>query len=143
MVRLWHDGYCCRGNVNNMAGCIGEFTVVGKMPTINEMVAASKIHFAVYSKMKKKWTNMAWAMALKEHVPAAEHPVIIKMTWFETTKSRRDPDNVVASKKFILDGLVKAKVIKDDSHKYVRGFIDRVEYKGDKHCVRVQVFSNP
>lgn len=118
---------------------LGSFIVKAKLPTLNEMISASKIHFAVYSKMKKKWTNMVWAMALKEHVDKATEPVVVRMLWFEPAKSRRDPDNVVASKKFILDGLVKAGVIENDSHKYVEGFIDKVYYKGTEHFVEVQV----
>lgn len=38
---------------------------------------------------------------------------IVTLTYYFKTRHRRDPDNY--SGKFILDGLVKAKVIEDDS----------------------------
>lgn len=54
-----------------------------------------------------------------------DKPVVINFEWHEKTK-RRDADNIASAKKFILDALVKTKVLKDDSRKYVIGFYDKI-----------------
>lgn len=49
--------------------------------------------------------------------------VIVRFEWHERTK-KRDADNIASAKKFILDALVKSRVLEDDSRKYVKGFYD-------------------
>lgn len=49
--------------------------------------------------------------------------VIVRFEWHEKTK-KRDADNIAFAKKFILDALVKMRVLEDDSRKYVKGFYD-------------------
>lgn len=49
-------------------------------------------------------------------------PVKIHFKWFVKNK-KKDPDNI-AFKKSILDGLVLAGVLQNDTQKFVRGFSD-------------------
>ena len=49
--------------------------------------------------------------------------VMVRFEWHEKTK-KRDADNIASAKKFILDALVKMRVLPDDSRKYVKGFYD-------------------
>lgn len=49
--------------------------------------------------------------------------VMLRFEWHERTK-KRDADNIASAKKFILDALVKMRVLPDDSRKYVKGFTD-------------------
>ena len=51
--------------------------------------------------------------------------VKVRFEWHESTK-KRDADNIVFAKKFILDALVKMRVLPNDSRKYVKGFTDDV-----------------
>lgn len=65
-----------------------------------------------YREEKERWAEL---IILKCR-PKPEKPlenVTVRLTYFFRTKGRRDPDNY--SGKFILDGLVKAGIIKDDS----------------------------
>ena len=48
---------------------------------------------------------------------------MVRFEWHERTK-KRDADNIASAKKFILDALVKMKVLEDDSRKFVKGFYD-------------------
>jgi Holliday junction resolvase RusA-like endonuclease len=48
---------------------------------------------------------------------------MVRFEWHERTK-KRDADNIASAKKFILDALVKMRVLPDDSRKYVKGFYD-------------------
>lgn len=55
-------------------------------------------------------------------------PVIGHFTWIEENK-RRDLDNICFAKKFILDALVQAQILKDDNRKIVTNFTDSFEYE--------------
>jgi len=64
-------------------------------------------------------------------LPIFTKKVILWCRWMEGNK-RRDPDNVFAGQKFILDAMVNLGVIKDDSQDYVAAIfhtlaIDRVK----------------
>ena len=47
-----------------------------------------------------------------------KYPIKLKIAWYEPD-NRRDVDNITFAVKFILDELVSAGIIKDDSRKYV------------------------
>ena len=65
-----------------------------------------------YQNEKKRWAQLIWLKCR----PKPENPLDkaeVKLTYYFKTKGRRDPDNY--SGKFILDGLVKAGILADDS----------------------------
>lgn len=70
-----------------------------------------------YREEKKRWEQL---VKLKCR-PVPEKPLsraVVRITYFFRTKGRRDPDNY--SGKFILDGLVRAGIICDDSFSNIR-----------------------
>jgi len=113
-----------------------KFDIEGRLPGLNEMIDAAKKgkgKYQPYSIMKQTYTDMvAW---LAKKLPAYEKVALI-ITWHEPDQ-RRDPDNIMAGQKFILDGLVAAGTIPNDSQKYVRGIVHR--FKVDRKNPRVEV----
>ena len=113
-----------------------KFDIEGRLPGLNEMIDAAKKgkgKYQPYSMMKQTYTDMvAW---LAKKLPAYEKAVLV-ITWYEPDR-RRDPDNIMAGQKFILDGLVAAGTIPNDSQKYVRGIMHRFEV--DRQNPRVEV----
>jgi Holliday junction resolvase RusA-like endonuclease len=66
-----------------------------------------------------------------------DKPVIIEFDFYEKDE-RRDVDNVAGvAHKFILDSLVMKGILKDDSQKYVKGFVDK--FHVDKKNPRIEV----
>ena len=110
--------------------------VHGELPHLNKVIRLSKGHWSGYSKDKKQWTEkVAWE-AVAQNVTQVTDPAYIAFEWF--TKDRRvDPDNVRFAAKYILDGLTKARVLPDDSMRWIRGFKDY--FAVDKENPRVQV----
>jgi hypothetical protein len=110
--------------------------IVGPLPGMNEMIAAAKGSGGRgrgYATMK-----LAWTLKVKSEAKGLR-PVsraFLRFTWFESSR-RRDPDNVCAAKKFILDGLVAAGVLPKDGWASVAGFSDR--WAVDKARPRVEV----
>lgn len=113
-----------------------KFDIEGRLPGLNEMIDAAKQgkgKYQPYSIMKQTYTDtVAW---LAKKLPAYEKVALI-ITWHEPDQ-RRDPDNIMAGQKFILDGLVAAGTIPNDSQKYVRGIVHR--FKVDRKNPRVEV----
>jgi len=110
-------------------------TIPGRLPGLNEIIAAAKSHYAKYSTEKKEYTEeVAW-LAKHARLPKFEKARLV-ITWFEPDR-RRDPDNIMAGQKFILDGLVAAGAIPNDSQKYIQGIVHR--FRVDKRNPRVEV----
>ena len=110
-----------------------KFEIPGRLPGFNEIIEAAKRNPHEYARMKETCTAMvAW---LAKKLPAYEKVALI-ITWYEPDL-RRDPDNIMAGQKFILDGLVAAGTIPNDSQKYVRGIVHR--FKVDRKNPRVEV----
>ena len=101
------------------------FTINKRLPGMNDILAAAKQtgKGIAYSKMKKHIGEFI-AYEIRTHganKTEIEEPIAIKITWFEKTK-RRDPDNISAGVKFILDAMVKERVIKTDGWKSSYGW---------------------
>lgn len=73
---------------------------------------AKGFHF-VYQEDKKNWEWLVKAAVGKNRPKNPIEKSIVTLIYYFPTKHRRDPDNY--SGKFLLDGLVKSGVIKDDS----------------------------
>ena len=63
-------------------------------------------------------------------------PINLKITWYCKNK-RKDKDNVAFGIKFILDGMIEARVIPNDGWGEIANFEPRVEV--DKDCPRIEV----
>ena len=113
-------------------------TIPGRLPGMNEIIAAAKLrkrNYKEYAVMKDKNTEQVAWLAIQSHIPRFEKAYFI-ITWYEPDL-RRDPDNIMAGQKFIMDGLVQAGVIPDDSQKYIAGIVHR--FRVDKRRPRVEV----
>lgn len=113
-----------------------KFEIPGRLPGFNEIIEAAKQgkgNYQPYARMKEEYTTMvAW---LAKKLPAYEKVALI-ITWYEPDL-RRDPDNVMAGQKFILDGMVAAGTIPNDSQKHIKGIVHRFEV--DRQNPRVEV----
>lgn len=110
-----------------------KFEIPGRLPGLNEIIDAAKRNPHEYARMKETCTAMvAW---LAKKLPRFEKVALV-ITWYEPDQ-RRDLDNIMAGQKFILDGLVAAGTIPNDSQKYVRGIMHRFEV--DRQNPRVEV----
>lgn len=120
-----------------MRKCIGEFIINERMPGLNDIIKVSKAHWAAYATMKKKYTELACSAA--SDIGPADGKVMLHIEWHEPKGGQRDPDNIWASKKFILDGLVNAGVIPDDNKNHVYGVMDTTRYDMPPKKFRVEV----
>lgn len=110
-------------------------TVPGKFPGMNDIVAAAKKHYACYSKMKRENTQLF--SLVTRNIPKVEGQADIIFTWNFKNK-RRDPDNMMAAQKFILDGLVENGVLQNDTITYIHS-INHSFNLSDSDSVQIEV----
>jgi|GEM_PF-755348 hypothetical protein len=107
------------GDANEETGQGSEVMIIeypGRLPGLNEIIDAAKRSPYEYAKMKDRYTSeIGW---LAKKLPRYER-VNITITWYEPNM-RRDPDNVMAGQKFILDGLVVGGAIPKDTRRHVK-----------------------
>jgi hypothetical protein len=116
--------------------------VRGAMPNLNTVIAATKKHWSHYSREKKKWTQTVRMEALAQKITPVTQPVWIRSEYFSKNK-RADPDGIRIAAKYILDGLVEANVLPDDSQKWIIGFVDRFDVDKDDPRIEVELMPEP
>ena len=87
-------------------------------PTLNEQINDARSSRYKSATEKKNWTTIVAAIAHNqckdEGWERFTAPVWLEFTW-HTASKKWDPDNVHAAAKYVMDGLVLAKIIKGDS----------------------------
>lgn len=115
------------------------FTIPGRFPSLNEYIAANNRFRLESAAMKRKHTDRVCERAQSSDMPIFRNPVFVVVSWVEKDR-RRDIDNIRFGMKFILDGLVKAGVIPNDSQRWVLGIEDRYFVDHDNPRVIVTIF---
>lgn len=113
-------------------------TIEGKLPHLNLYINKERTNRFMAAKIKKEATELVAWQAKKYAGQVKEYPVSVICTWYVAPNRGKypDPDNICFATKFVLDGLVHAGVLEDDtvkqiesiSHEFVLGQeSDRVE----------------
>ena len=116
---------------------MNKFVIKGRLDDLNKYTSACRTNPYKGAKMKKD--NEKIIMFYIKHAKlekVTDYPIKVKIDWFEVNR-RRDIDGIQFATKFILDSLVKMKIIEDDSQKYVNA-IEHHVYK-DKDNPRIEV----
>ena len=111
------------------------------LPTLNEMIRAARGNKYAAAAQKKKYTGLVATEIMVQTERPHFEAISLDITWIET-KKKRDPDNVFAAVKFILDGMVSAAIIKDDDRDHVASITNRIAVS-DSRGVAVMVSSVP
>lgn len=99
------------------------FVINTKLPSLNEVINANRANRYGGNALKHDIEELiGWAIKqakTKKDLTEWDRPCEIEIEWHERTK-RRDVDNIQSSQKFILDALVKNKVLADDGRRWVK-----------------------
>jgi len=102
------------------------FFIPFTLPSLNEIISAAKSGRGkgnAYARMKKKYTDDIYWCIKEARLKPMEKATIL-FYWKEKNK-RNNPDNIIVGKKFILDSLVNAGILKNDGWSEVIGFADK------------------
>jgi len=112
------------------------FTILGRLPGLNDYTSACRANRHVGANMKKATEKLVGYHIVDAHMAWFDKPVTVEFAWFEPNM-RRDKDNIAFAKKFILDALVSQGIIAGDGWKHVVGFTDT--FAVDKDDPRIVV----
>ncbi len=114
-----------------------KFTIPFTLPSLNDYTNANRTNHYKGNKLKQRIQRDISRCLPKVTITQA---VYIKIRWYEKNK-RRDPDNVIFAKKFILDAMVNAGVLVDDSQKWIKGFeeVVKVDHKNPRVEVEIEL----
>ncbi len=114
-------------------------TIPMRLPSLNEFIAACKVHRGRWNKGNdmKQETQQAISWYLRR-LPQFKKPIKIKFIWVSERGDKRDLDNICFAKKFILDALQECGKITNDNRKHVCGFLDDFMW-GSNYEVRLEI----
>lgn len=105
-----------------------QFVINEKLPTINDIIKKTNRSRYGGAKLKSDTDaiirNYIYESLDAGRIKKVKKPVVILIDYYEG--KRRDVDNIQSSQKFILDSLVEAGVLEDDSQKYVKQIYHRI-----------------
>lgn len=111
-----------------------QFIFNGEFTDLNTYIRAERSNRFMAAKIKKMETERAaWEVIQSDK---AVGKAVISFDWY-TKDERKDPDNISFAKKFLLDGMVMAGLLENDTRKCINGFIDC--FFVDKDNPRVEV----
>lgn len=107
-------------------------------PSLNDYIKAMNGNRYTGNHMKQEFTDTVFWACRAQGLSVYAIPVELKFTYYEKNH-KRDPDNIVFAKKFILDGIVKAGIIPNDTQKYIKKFTDEWVVDGTNTGILVQI----
>ncbi|MEA1999721.1 MAG: hypothetical protein U9N61_10440 [Euryarchaeota archaeon] len=114
-----------------------ELVIPFGLPGLNEIIMVARGNRYASARQKKKYTRLVEELLIQGCIPEEPYRLIdIEFTWTESGRAR-DPDNVRAGAKFILDAMVNQAIIVDDSMKYIKLLADKFK-RGKKRAVSVK-----
>jgi Holliday junction resolvase RusA-like endonuclease len=116
---------------------IFRFTIPGRLPGMNEIINACRHNRYTGAAQKKAVTNECGWRILERKVPEFRRPVVVRIRFIEPDR-RRDVDNIQSGTKFIMDALVMARVLPNDTREWLKG-ISHTFPPPDKSNPRIEV----
>ncbi|MFB2898450.1 hypothetical protein ACE1CI_36500 [Aerosakkonemataceae cyanobacterium BLCC-F50] len=108
-------------------------------PTLNEIIGTARSNVYASAKEKRAWTNrIAVECFGRKQFPDR---VWVEFIW-KIKNFRRDPDNISAAAKFVMDGLVEGGIIQDDSLKFIMSPVLHWYEKGED-LVQIHIADHP
>lgn len=117
-----------------------KFILTGTLPDLNAELNAAKTHWSIYSRHKKKWTNdVAWQVKAQIR-NIIDKPIKLSIKYY-LNNQKKDPDNIVFAKKYILDGMVNSGILPNDTLQWIKGFSE--DFELDRSNPRIEVTIKP
>lgn len=97
---------------------------------LNEYTYTNRLNRYAGNKIKQDQTKIA-ELYFRRCKKIEKYPIKIKFTWYLNSRNK-DLDNYAFAKKFLIDGMVRAGIIKNDNINCINGFTDEVEYRKEE-----------
>ncbi len=114
-----------------------EFFITGEFTQLNDYIRVERGNKFGAANIKETETLRA-EFACRDLPKLSAYPVDIVFTWYREDR-RTDPDNIGFAAKFVLDGMVKAGVLRDDGMAEIASITHR--FVVDKTAPGVSVYA--
>lgn len=114
------------------------YVIQSSLPTLNEYIQSERGTWAAAASLKKFATNNVQVEVMSQNRKPLEGMMDINLYWI-TPDNKQDPDNIFFAVKFILDGIVKAKVLPQDGRKNIRYISHSIKTIKNKRFVIVEL----
>ncbi len=84
------------------------------------MTANDRLHWRRRAELTARWRRCGWVYAKQARIPALTRAHIL-IEWLPPDRRRRDPANAAPMGKALVDGIVDAGVLPDDSAQFLDG----------------------
>jgi hypothetical protein len=95
------------------------YIIQSQLPTLNDYIQKERGGWAAAASIKKKGTEAVQLEVLSQNRSKIDGMVDVELYWI-VPDNKQDPDNVFFATKYILDGIVKAGVLREDGRKNIR-----------------------
>ena len=112
--------------------------IKGELTDLNTFVNAERTNRYIGAKIKKTETERIYWSCREQQLQVKTKPCTIIFSWYSKNK-KKDNDNISFAKKFILDGLVQAGILYDDTQEWVTGFEDHFYIDKDNPHIVVEL----
>ena len=82
---------------------------------------AHRMHYRGVARVRRRWHDTAAWLARQQRIPALPAVTVTAYGCYGTARSLPDPDALAPTLKAVIDGIVAAGVIPDDTSAHVRG----------------------
>lgn len=114
------------------------FTIPGELIDLNNYINAERTNKFRAAMIKKAETHRVMREIQAAKVKKITEPITEMICVWYTKNEKKDADNVTFAIKFILDGMVAAKILPDDSRKWISCFTHIVDV-GEKPRVEIEI----
>lgn len=115
------------------------FTIGRRLPSLNDYINKCKHNKKIAAEFKRNYDNLICYEILSQLKGLQIEKQVYVHLHFIEENMKRDVDNVYSASKYILDALVKMKVLKNDNPKYVKDiFYSHMYAKESKVIVEIE-----
>ena len=94
------------------------------LPSVNDIVNANRrSRWDGAGQKRETQSDIVTVIRVSKVKPVEKYPVFVELTWYEPNR-KRDPDNIAGAKKFIMDALQEAGIIRNDGWNEIAGYAD-------------------
>lgn len=107
--------------------------------TLNEYIDASRSNRYIAANLKKFHDNKVSYLAKEQNFSLPKDTKFdVLITWYKPD-NRHDHDNIAFAIKFVLDGLVKAEILKSDSPKFINSISHEFEVDKTRNYISCKI----
>jgi len=102
---------------------VQEFVIPGQLEGMNEIIGKARTGWKASDRQKNKQQKLVMDEIFVNKIQPIPGEFRMELVWVEKD-AKREPDNITAAKKFILDALQAMDVIQNNSMDFVKGWTE-------------------